>query len=151
MASETTNLESLKARVANPSSPKLELAEDLLSYQTANSLTQRDLGARLGGEPPLRSELLGLLKLPSDIKERIRGQAISLREIRKLDLKPVEPVESGVEQSVEREINALNRVESGLPPVECGYPLIRDTLNGFAGLIFFWSKDFRLGNLAERF
>lgn len=76
MATETTILESLKARVANPSSPKLELAEDLLSYQTANSLTQRDLAARLGVEPPFLSELLGVLKLPRDIKERIRGQAM---------------------------------------------------------------------------
>lgn len=47
-------------------------------------------------------------------------------------------------------MNALNRVESGLSPVEPGYPLLRDTLNGFAGLIFFWNKDFKLGHLVER-
>src|SRR3989344_8390981 len=112
------------------------------------------------------SQVLALLKLPSDVQDSIAGQALSGREMWRLSLSHGNKHENRVktpgssdennENTPENTENTENTCENTVnkhenrpqTPPSGGYPLLRDTVNAVAHLVFFWAKDSKLGELA---
>ena len=112
------------------------------------------------------SQVLALLKLPSDVQDSIAGQALSGREMWRLSLshgnKPENRVKTpgssdeNTENTPENTENTENTCENTVnkhenrpqTPPSGGYPLLRDTVNAVTRLVFFWAKDSNLGDLA---
>ncbi len=86
MGNEAAALEPLKARINDPSCPTLDLARALQTHLTAYSQSFQTLADKLG-MPKKRtylSEVAALARLPPSEQEKIKGQVLSWRAIRKL-------------------------------------------------------------------
>ena len=167
---EVAALETLKAKIDDPNRPTLDLARALQAHLAAYPQTQSDLADKLGvpQKRPYLSQVLALLKLPSDVQDSIAGQALSGREMWRLSLshgnKPENRVKTpgssdeNTENTPENTENTENTCENTVnkhenrpqTPPSAGYPLLRDTVNAVTRLVFFWAKDSNLGDLAEQ-
>ncbi|OGR90334.1 MAG: hypothetical protein A2992_00255 [Elusimicrobia bacterium RIFCSPLOWO2_01_FULL_59_12] len=174
LGSESKALEALKVRVNDPACPPLTLARQAKAHLIAYPQSIEQLAAKLGKSRPWLSQLLGFLDLPEEVLAKAEAEKAGFYELQQLRTAnpsaknktnatngvtnaPTNATNAGTNAtngptnatnvSENNETNATNTPTNAPSP---GYPLLRDTVNAVAHLVFFWAKDSKLGELAEQ-
>ena len=173
---ETTALEGIKKKIADPALPTLHLARALQAHLITYPQSHRTFADKLGmpEKRPFLTEVIGLLKLPTNELSSVEGSTLSRRDIQRLqshtkgtenpvnqpvnhvnppvnhENQPVNHENQTVNQPVNQAINPVDRVKSSESRSTLGFPLIRDTVDELINLLTFWRHDVHLGQIVER-